>query len=117
MTAAVLDACYWTRSAQRTTFAPLDGDLAVDVAIIGAGIVGTIAARLLKDRGKRVALLDAGRCGHGATGRSTAKVTAQHALSLGRIERDHGADAARGYASANAAGVVLIARLVRDHGL
>lgn len=116
-TAAVTNACYWTEVA-RTKGAGsnrLQGDLEADVAIIGAGIVGTIAARLLKDRGRKVALIEAGRAGYGVTGRSTAKVTAQHSTYLQRIEHDHGAQAASIYADANRAGVKLIGELVRQH--
>ena len=112
-----IDHCYWTQTARPQRFETLAGDREVDVAVIGGGIVGTIAARLLKDRGLTVAILEAGRIGHGVTGRSTAKVTAQHALFLQRIEKDHGEAAARTYAEANRAGVALVAELVGRHGL
>ena len=117
MTAGPIDHCYWTRSAPGEGFPELHGDIAADVAIVGAGIVGVIAARLLRDRGLTVALIEGERVGRGVTGRSTAKVTAQHGLFLQRIERDHGADAARAYAEANRAGVELIAGLVERHRL
>ncbi|HYC82482.1 MAG TPA: FAD-dependent oxidoreductase, partial [Solirubrobacterales bacterium] len=117
MAAAPLDHCYWTQTAAPTGFAPLDGEATADVAIIGGGIVGVIAARLLKDRGLTVALVEAERVGRGVTGRSTAKVTAQHALFLQRIAQQHGDDAARAYAEANLAGVALIGELVARHGL
>lgn len=93
------------------------GDLDADVVIIGGGIVGIVAARLLKDRGHRVALIEAGRAGHGVTGRSTAKVTAQHSTRLQRIENRQGAEAARVYAAANLAGVKLIDELARRYKL
>jgi glycine/D-amino acid oxidase-like deaminating enzyme/nitrite reductase/ring-hydroxylating ferredoxin subunit len=93
------------------------GDISVDVVVVGAGIVGTVAACLLKERGHKVALLDSGNAGHGVTGRSTAKVTAQHSTYLQRIERDHGPAAARTYAAANLAGVKLVADLARKYGL
>lgn len=114
-----IDRCYWTdiaRDAQGAA-APLSGDVDVDVAIVGGGMVGIIAARQLKDRGRRVAVVEAGRAGYGATGRSTAKVTAQHSAALQRIEQDHGADAARAYADANKAGVALVSELAGRHGL
>ncbi|MGH6783915.1 MAG: NAD(P)/FAD-dependent oxidoreductase, partial [Sphingomicrobium sp.] len=95
----------------------LKGKAEMDFAIIGGGIVGIMIARLLKDRGLRVAVVESGRIGHGVTGRSTAKVTAQHRLFLQRIEQSNGADAARVYAEANRAGVRLIAELVERHRL
>jgi len=118
MPAAARNRCYWTETARAApVHTPLCGDLRVDVAVIGGGIVGVVAARLLKDRGHTLAVVEAGRAGHGVTGRSTAKVTAQHSLFLQRIEGQHGADAVRAYAEANRAGVALITELVQQHGL
>lgn len=118
MAAAPLDHCYWTHTARTAAgFPSLKDDLEADVAIIGGGIVGVVAARLLKDRGRSVALVEACRVGQGVTGRSTAKVTAQHNLFLHRIEDQHGVDAARTYAGANREGVTLIGECVRRHGL
>ena len=118
MPAATHDRCYWTETARKAPAHPaLSGDVSVDVAIIGGGVVGVVTARLLKERGLRVAVVEAGRVGHGVTGRSTAKVTAQHSLFLQRIEDQHGATAARTYADANRAGVALIGELAARHGL
>jgi glycine/D-amino acid oxidase-like deaminating enzyme/nitrite reductase/ring-hydroxylating ferredoxin subunit len=117
MAVAPIDRCYWTANFEPQPFGAHDGELQIDIAIIGAGIVGTIAARLLKDRGKTVALVESGQVGAGVTGRSTAKVTAQHSVFLQRVERDHGSDAARAYAAANAAGVGLIKDLVQRYQL
>jgi glycine/D-amino acid oxidase-like deaminating enzyme/nitrite reductase/ring-hydroxylating ferredoxin subunit len=115
---AAHDRCYWTKSARVAPLhCPVRADTRVDVAVIGGGIVGVVAARLIKDRGLTVAVIEAGRVGHGVTGRSTAKVTAQHSLFLQRIEGQHGAEVARAYAEANRTGVGLIAELVRRHGL
>lgn len=118
MPATAQDRCYWTETARATPSHPaLQGEHGVDVAIIGGGIVGVVAARLLKDRGLTVAVVEAARAGHGVTGRSTAKVTAQHSLFLQRIEDQHGAEATRAYAEANRAGVALIGELVRRHSI
>jgi glycine/D-amino acid oxidase-like deaminating enzyme len=91
--AATIDRCYWTANLEPGRFGAHHGELQVDIAVVGAGMVGTIAARLLKDRGKTVALVESGQVGSGVTGRSTAKITAQHSVFLQRIERDHGSDA------------------------
>jgi len=113
------DRCYWTEIARDAGSGGenLRGEIEADVAIIGGGIVGIVAARLLKDRGQRVAVVESGRAGFGVTGRSTAKVTAQHATYLQRIEQGHGADAARAYAQANRTGVDLVEELTRKHNL
>jgi glycine/D-amino acid oxidase-like deaminating enzyme len=51
----------------------LDGDLAVDVAIVGAGFAGLSAARRLleNDPATRIAVLDASRLAEGASGRNS----------------------------------------------
>ena len=49
--------------AARAGFAPLDGDVTADVAVIGGGIVGITTALLLHEAGARVVLLEAGRLG------------------------------------------------------
>ena len=53
-------------------FAPLTGKHTVDVAVIGGGITGCLAAHTLAAAGARVALLEAARIGAGSTAASTA---------------------------------------------
>jgi len=53
----------------------LDGDLSVDVAIVGAGITGVATTLELAERGYKVALLEAHQIGWGATGRNGGQVT------------------------------------------
>jgi len=52
-------------------FAPLDADLRVDVAVVGAGIAGLSTAMALAERGADVALLEAGRLCSGVTAYTT----------------------------------------------
>jgi glycine/D-amino acid oxidase-like deaminating enzyme/nitrite reductase/ring-hydroxylating ferredoxin subunit len=67
----------WTEAEAATlpSFAPLEGNLAADVAVVGGGIAGVTAALLLAREGKRVALIEARRIGGGETGRTTAHLT------------------------------------------
>jgi glycerol-3-phosphate dehydrogenase len=53
---------------QRPDYPTLEGDLQVDVAIIGGGITGITAAHQLVQAGKKVAVLEARRVGGGTTG-------------------------------------------------
>ena len=50
--------------------APLSGDVSVDVVVIGGGYTGMWTAWQLLQRGASVALLEAGVCGHGPSGRN-----------------------------------------------
>ena len=97
-----------------TSFPALQNDLLVDVAIIGGGIVGLTAAALLKEQGKSVAVLEAGRIAEGVSGNTTAKVTSLHTLIYDYLIQHFGHDKAQAYAAANQSAIEQIATLVRD---
>ena len=109
--------CYWSATASERRWPALAGDLDVDVAIVGGGIVGTTLARLLENRGLSFALVEAKRIGEGATGRSTAKITSQHNVAYRRIEKSFGDEAAGLYAEANQAGLEMIVALAARHAI
>src|SRR5688572_18420252 len=94
-----------------TRYPALQGDLEVDVAIVGGGIVGLTAALLLQRAGRRVAVLEARLLARQVTGRSTAKITSQHGLIYHKLETSFGAAGARAYGAANQAGLEQILRL------
>lgn len=97
----VSDTSYWVNSAPDTGYPKLTDDLKVDVAIIGGGIAGLTAAYLLKQAGKKVALLEKDTIGSGVTGHTTGKVTSQHGLNYHRLQRYFGTQAAKLYGEAN----------------
>ena len=49
----------WKDDAEASSYAPLQTDLDVDIAIVGGGITGITAAHLLAKAGKSVAVLEA----------------------------------------------------------
>lgn len=112
-----LSGVYWIETATPPVFPRLTGEITVDVAVVGGGLVGAITARALKDQGLKVALVEAGLVGQGVTGRSTAKITSQHNLVYARLRARFGADCARVYAEANEAGMRKILALAADHRL
>lgn len=73
----------------------LDGDISVDVAIIGGGITGCSAALDLAERGLSVALLEARDIGWGASGRNGGQVLPGFAAGQGKLTRLVGAEDAR----------------------
>jgi glycine/D-amino acid oxidase-like deaminating enzyme/nitrite reductase/ring-hydroxylating ferredoxin subunit len=104
---------YWVDSVALPSFGPLDRDLHVDVAVIGAGITGITAAYLLKQAGRTVALLERGRCATLDTGDTTAHLTAVTDLRLQEIENAFGADAAHAVWDAGSAAIDQIVTLIR----
>ncbi len=98
-------------------FASLQGDLQVDVAIVGGGITGITAALLLAQAGKTVAVLESHRVGGGSTGHSTGNLYATVDLHLHALEEQWGTDVMRGVSESRGAAVDLVERTVGDLGL
>jgi glycine/D-amino acid oxidase-like deaminating enzyme/nitrite reductase/ring-hydroxylating ferredoxin subunit len=107
---------YWNETAAVPSFPRLSGDIEVDVAIIGGGIVGISTARMLKDKGLRVAVVEARRVGQQVTGKSTAKMTSQH-NNYRTLEQKFGEDRARLYAEAQETGIRRISELAAQYGI
>jgi glycine/D-amino acid oxidase-like deaminating enzyme/nitrite reductase/ring-hydroxylating ferredoxin subunit len=105
---------FWIDTTPRTNFPTLQDDTAVDVAILGGGIVGLTAAVLLKRLGKTVAVIEARRVAEGVTGHTTAKVTSQHRLIYDTLIKEHGERKARLYGEANEAAIDRIAAFVAE---
>lgn len=87
---------YW-REIELPSFDSLKEDLAVDVAIVGAGITGITAAYLLSKEGLKVAIIEAGSVLNGTTGHTTAKITAQHGLIYDELISHFGEEQAKLY--------------------
>jgi glycine/D-amino acid oxidase-like deaminating enzyme/nitrite reductase/ring-hydroxylating ferredoxin subunit len=67
---------YWIDSTPATRYPPLTTGVEVDVAVLGGGIAGITTAALLKQRGAKVALVEAGRIANLVSGRTTAQISA-----------------------------------------
>lgn len=102
----------WQLSNDRYTLA--SGDQQFDVAIIGGGITGLVAAYLLKQSGKRVCVLERDWLGSGDTGRTTAHLTYQPDLRIGELVSVFGEEAAALTLRAGEAAINLIEASVRQ---
>ena len=105
---------YWIDSTPETNFSSLTEEVSVDVAIIGAGIVGVTAAALLKRAGKTVAVIESQQVATGVTGHTTAKVTSLHQLIYADLIKEFGEEKARLYAESNQAAVERVATFVQE---
>jgi glycine/D-amino acid oxidase-like deaminating enzyme/nitrite reductase/ring-hydroxylating ferredoxin subunit len=116
-TAGADRASFWVASTEETSFPALEGHVAVDVAILGAGIAGITAASLLKEAGRTVALLDSKQILRGATGYTTAKLTSGHGLLYAHVIKRFGERVARAYADANQAAIEHVEAVAQRHSI
>ena len=68
------DSLWFATAPEAPTTDTLNGNLSVDVAIVGAGFNGLRAAICLAEAGQRVCVLDASDIGYGASGRNGGQV-------------------------------------------
>lgn len=108
---------YWVDKSASPGYPKLEEEISVDVAVVGAGIVGVTAAYLLKQEGLTVALMDRKEIARGVTGYTTAKVTSSHNLIYSKLLSSFGEEGARTYGRSNEAGKEKIAALVDELGI
>ena len=107
----------WLRTVADPGFPPLTGDASVDVCVVGGGMAGVTAARLLQRAGKRVALLEQGKIGNGVTGFTTAHLTEALDTRYFELRKTFGNDGARLAAQSHRAAIEHIARTVDEEKL
>jgi glycine/D-amino acid oxidase-like deaminating enzyme len=107
----------WLDGVERPRRPALERELEVDVAVIGAGIVGLTAALELQRGGAEVAVLEGRRVAAGVTGHTTAKLSSLHGLSYDSIASTHGREAARVYGEANEWGIARVEELASELGI
>ncbi len=97
----------------------LDGDVVVDVCVVGAGFTGLWTALHLarNDPSLRVLVVEAGYPGFGASGRNGGWCSALFPLPLDALARRHGEEAALLMAAACRKAVDDVARLAADEGI
>lgn len=107
----------WVATADRTGYPQLDSSVHAETVVVGGGIVGLTTALRLLEAGRSVILVEALEIGQQVTGRSTAKITTQHALIYRHLVDTCGLPTARNYTEANSAGVELIKDWIREYGI
>jgi len=107
----------WFQDRDRDRRPPLDRDIGVEVAIVGAGIVGLTTALLLEREGVDVAVLEMRHVAAGATGYNTAKLTSLHGLTYSKLAKSIDREKARTYGEANEAGIARVFELADELGI
>jgi glycine/D-amino acid oxidase-like deaminating enzyme len=115
---AVLANSLWAATANPSPPRPaLQGPVAAETVVIGAGFTGLSAALHLAEAGREVVVLDAEYPGWGASGRNGGQVNP--GLKLGRLALVHryGADLGRRMTDLSGGGGDLVFSLIRTHGI
>ena len=94
-----------------------ENDARAEIVIVGGGLTGLSAAYHLKKRfpDKRIVLLEAARCGYGASGRNGGILQDFDNSLIMDIYQKRGRDAARHYFKVDRQGPILVRKLIKAH--
>lgn len=106
----------WQMTTPQLSLPTLDGDKRTDILIIGGGLAGVLCAWFLDQAGADYILVEAKTVGSGITGKTTAKVTAQHGILYQRLLNRWGRERAQMYLEANRRAVGQYRALCRELG-
>jgi glycine/D-amino acid oxidase-like deaminating enzyme len=108
---------YWMKTRPGKEYPRLEGEVEVDVAIVGGGITGITAATLLKRAGLRVAIVEGRSIGEGETGHTTAHLTEAVDGRYRKLIKKHGARAAQLVAASSRAAIEIIGRVCAERSI
>lgn len=116
MTKTESAASYWRQSvAARNKFSRIQDHAEADAIVVGAGITGLTAALCLKQAGRKVIVLEADKVASGASGQSTAHVTAVPDVPLDELVERFGVERARAAVAVAGEAIDTIAQWTRRH--
>ncbi len=104
-------------SGKPRSYPRLEGDVHVDVAVVGAGVAGIMTAWYLKQAGARVALVERNHLVAGETHHTTAHLTGLPDAEFSRLRRALGSTKARGVWDSEMAAIDLLEHAVRRNNI
>ena len=109
------EGCWWDETCDLPRFAPLQGEVRAEVAIMGAGFTGLSAAYHLSKAGASVAVIDAHCVGWGASGRNGGFCCLGGGIaSDGLLDREFGRDGRLAWRATERAAVDLVEALIES---
>lgn len=113
-----VDTYYAATSRERQHRRPaLQGDLDVDVCVVGGGFFGLYCALEMARAGRKVAVLEASRIGWGASGRNGGQLVSGFACGMQRLKSVMGHERAKDMFHESLRSVKKIRELIRDNGI
>ena len=104
----------WGKDVKMPRFPALEQDLHTDVLVVGGGLAGLLCARELTNAGVDCTLIEQRRIMGGVSGRTTAKLTAQHGNIYGKLLKQFGPEKAKLYWQANRDAVAALGKLAEN---
>lgn len=89
-------------------------DMEFDAVVVGGGMAGVLIGYFLQKGGLNTGILEANRVGSGQTGKTSAKITAQHGLLYHRLCRDFGEEKAAEYGRESQKSVETYRELIKN---
>lgn len=108
---------YWKETVKETNYPSLNKQIETEVCVIGAGIAGIVTAYELTKQGKKVILVDKGRCTMGVTANTTAKITSQHGLFYKYLIDTFGIEDAKRYLEANEEAIETVKQIIDENNI
>ncbi|HEX6145740.1 MAG TPA: FAD-dependent oxidoreductase [Acidimicrobiia bacterium] len=114
---AMVNPSLWMATSEWPEFPSLSADISLGALVVGSGITGLTAARLLAGEGIEVGVIESGRLCSGVTGFTTAKLSALQSTVYTELSEAWGDEVAMAYASANLWAIEQVRRLVAEDGI
>ncbi|MFI0354902.1 FAD-dependent oxidoreductase [Actinomadura sp. 9N407] len=108
---------YWMASSEATSYQAIEGDIEVDVAVVGGGIAGLATAWEATRAGRTAVVIEADRIAAGVTGYTTGRLSSAHPWIYKPLRDSLGLDAARLYARSQQEAVEHVERIAAELGI